>query len=227
MSPAPEQAAAIARRPLAAELADRLRAMIVEGEMTPGARISEKELCARFAVSRTPLREALKVLAREGLVALTPNRGAAVSELTMADLEQAFPIMGALEALAGELACRHATAEEVAAIRSAHEAMATAREDGDRARYLILNDQFHAALAAAARNPTLTETQSSLDRRIRRGRRRASVSDARWAQAISEHGEIVEALEARDATRLAATLRRHIENKLKALQAMAEIREEP
>lgn len=217
----------IARRPLAEELADRLRDLIVEGEMAPGERIAEKALCDRFGVSRTPLREALKMLAREGLVTLTPNRGAAVAELTMADLEEAFPIMGALEALAGELACEEATDGEIAELRALHEAMAEARGSGERARYLTLNDRFHAALAAAARNSTLAETQAALDRRIRRGRRRASVSDARWTQAIAEHAEIVSALERRDAPELATVLRRHMRNKLAALRAMAATPEPP
>ncbi|WP_333833600.1 GntR family transcriptional regulator [Rubrimonas sp.] len=214
--------APIARRPLAEELAERLREAIVEGDMGPGARIAEKALCERFGVSRTPLREALKVLAREGLVTLTPNRGAAVAELTMDDLEEAFPIMGALEALAGELACARATDAEIAALRDLHDAMAAARGRGARAEYLALNDRFHAGLAAAARNRTLAETQASLDRRIRRGRRRASVSEARWTQAIAEHAQIVAALEARDAARLSALLRLHMENKLAALKVMAQ-----
>lgn len=208
----------IARRPLAEELADRVRDMIVEGEIAPGERISEKLLCARFGVSRTPLREALKVLAREGLVALTPNRGAAATDLTLADLEEAFPIMAALEALTGELAAANATAEDRAELAQLHRGMAEAFEQGDRARYLGLNDDFHRTLNRIARNPTLTDAKRGLDLRIRRGRRRASLDQGRWAEAIAEHGAIVAALEAGDAGRLAAELRRHMENKLRALR---------
>ena len=210
----------IARRPLAEELADRLRDLIVEGEMAPGERVSERALCERFGVSRTPLREALKVLSREGLVALTQNRGATVTELTLADLEEAFPVMAALEALTGELAAAEATAAEISAIRRLHEAMSAAFAEGDRARYLPLNDDFHAALSATARNPLLAEMKRGLETRIRRGRRRASLSQTRWREAISEHDEIVAALEARDGPRLSETLRRHMENKLRALRAM-------
>ena len=96
----------IKRQSLHDELTSRLRHLIIEGDLPPGEKLSEKDLCAQFDVSRTPLRESLKVLATEGLVQLTPNRGASVSPLTISDLEEAFPIMGALEAVSGELACQ-------------------------------------------------------------------------------------------------------------------------
>ena len=211
----------IARRPLAAELADRIRDLIVEGELEPGERISEKALCARFAVSRTPLREALKVLAREGFVALTPNRGASVAALTLEEIEEAFPVIASLEALTGELAAQAASEAEIAAIRALHERMAAAFEKGDRGDYWALNDAFHAALSDAARNRLLHETKTALELRLRRARRSASVDMDRWRQAVAEHAEIVAALEARDGARLAALLRAHIDNKLAALRRMA------
>ncbi|MEL7544592.1 MAG: GntR family transcriptional regulator, partial [Pseudomonadota bacterium] len=91
----------IVRRSLHDELIERMRALITDGSLTPGEKVPEKALCAQFGVSRTPLREALKVLAHEGLVELIPNRGATVARLTVEDLDEVFPIMGALEALAG------------------------------------------------------------------------------------------------------------------------------
>ena len=97
------------------ELVERLRELIVESTLEPGVRVPERELCERFAVSRTPLREALKVLASEGLLELLPHRGAQVTRLTAADLDEMFPVMGALEALAGELACTWITEAEMAA----------------------------------------------------------------------------------------------------------------
>src|ERR1700738_2048711 len=96
----------ISRISLHDETVSRLRAMILEGELLPGSRIAERELCDRFGISRTPLREALKVLAAEGLVELLPHRGARVSRLSDHELRDAFEIVSALEALAGELACR-------------------------------------------------------------------------------------------------------------------------
>ena len=208
----------IARASLHDELAVRLRRMIVENELEPGARINERGLCDQFGVSRTPLREAIKVLAREGYVRLTPNRGAAVAELTAADLEEAFPIMGALEALAGELAATNATDAQIAAILDDHVRMRAAYEAGDRPTYFALNEAIHLAIAEASGNATLEQMQRSLDGRVRRGRYQANISASRWRQAMEEHEEIAEALEARDASRLGDVLRRHLQNKLVALR---------
>src|SRR5690606_6113782 len=102
-------AAPIRRRPLHNELADRLRHMIVEGELGPGEKLAEKELCGQFGVSRTPLREAMKVLATEGLVLLTPNRGCSVAKLTLADLGEALTTLRAVAVLSGGLGCPRIT----------------------------------------------------------------------------------------------------------------------
>jgi len=212
----------IRRRSLHAELAERVREMIVQGELEPGAKIPERELCEAFNVSRTPLREALKVLASEGFVILTPNRGAAVSKLTRADIEEAFPVIGALEALAGELACANATDEEIAHIAGLHERMARHHAAGERAPYFRLNEEIHDAIAEAARNPTLRRMQNSLATRVRRARYFANISRARWDQAMAEHEEIIEALRAREGTRLAEILKRHLEHKLAAVSAALE-----
>ncbi|MFP3920871.1 MAG: GntR family transcriptional regulator [Dichotomicrobium sp.] len=212
----------IERRSLHAELADRVREMIVRGDLEPGAKIPERELCETFNVSRTPLREALKVLASEGFVNLTPNRGAAVSKLTRADIEEAFPVIGALESLAGELACTNATDEEIAHIARLHAQMAEHYAARERAPYFRLNEQIHDAIAAAARNPTLRRMQTSLASRVRRARYFANISRARWDEAMAEHEEIMEALQAREGKRLAEILKRHLEHKLAAVSAALE-----
>ena len=208
----------IIRRTLHDELVGRVRSLIVEGEIPAGERINEKALCERFGVSRTPLREALKVLALESYVVLTPNRGASVAELTESDLQEAFPIMGALEALAGEHACHHATDAEIAEIRALHDEMEEHFLAGDRKQYFQLNERIHHGIAEAAHNPTLTRMQRSLDGRVRRGRYQANISETRWIEAMQEHRRIIVALEARDGPRLAAELRAHLENKMTALK---------
>ncbi|WP_340118540.1 GntR family transcriptional regulator [Pelagibius sp. 7325] len=213
-----EIAAPIQRRPLHNELADRLRHMIVEGELAPGEKLAEKELCEQFGVSRTPLREAMKVLATEGLVLLTPNRGCAVAKLTLADLDEAFPIMGALEALSGELACRHITDAEIARIRDLHERMVKKYEAGALRDYFKLNEQIHQLILNAARNPTLAQMQLSLSGRVRRARYMANMSPARWSRAVAEHEKILEALSARDGKRLAVLLKDHLANKLQTVK---------
>jgi DNA-binding GntR family transcriptional regulator len=116
----PTPAELITRPSLHSELLNRLRDLIVQGELQQGTKIPERKLCERYGVSRTPMREALKVLAVEGLVWLEPNRGAWVNKVTIEELEEVFPVMGALEALSGELACIHISDKEIEAIRKKH-----------------------------------------------------------------------------------------------------------
>lgn len=213
---------AIPRRSLHDELVERLRRQIVEGDLAPGDKISEKELCETYDVSRTPLREALKVLAREGLVVLTPHRGAHVSLLTAADLEEAFPVIGALEALAGELACARATGDEIEAIARLHVKMAAAHEKRDRRAYFRLNQRIHEAMAAAARNPTLDTMREMLNGRVSRARYYANISTPRWDQAMKEHDAILTALQARDGPALGRILKEHLAHKLETLRDVIE-----
>ena len=208
----------IVRRTLHDELLQRLRQMIVDGALKPGQKIPEKDLCTRFGVSRTPLREALKVLANEGLVTLTPNRGSMVTDLTLEALEETFPVMGALEALSGEMAGANITDEEIAGIRRCHQSMIAHHERGELPEYFALNQEIHERILAAARNETLVSLYRSLEGRIRQARFLANMSPERWAQAVSEHEEIMAALEARDGVRLAEILKRHLANKFETVK---------
>jgi len=201
-------------------LVERLRAQIVEGALAPGEKVNEKALCEAFGVSRTPLREAMKVLAHEGLVALTPHRGAQIAHLTLADLEQAFPVIGALEALAGELACAQATDREIEEIAQLHGQMEKAWKKRDRAAYFHLNQEIHEAMARAARNPVLDQMRGMLSGRVARARYFANISTPRWDQAMKEHNEILAALKARDGERLGSVLKAHLAHKLQTLRAV-------
>ncbi|HSR71742.1 MAG TPA: GntR family transcriptional regulator [Kiloniellales bacterium] len=208
-----DPAARSARASLHDRLVEGLREMIVEGELMPGERVPEKVLCERFGVSRTPLREALKVLASEELLELLPNRGATVARLTLADLDELYPVMGALEALAGELACRAITEEEFAEIRALHYQMLLHYERRELKPYFRLNQRIHERIMDAARNPSLVRIYRGLNGRIRRARYLADMSEERWAQAVQEHQEILDALAARDPHALAEILKRHLQNK--------------
>jgi DNA-binding GntR family transcriptional regulator len=201
-------------------LVERLRAQIVEGTLAPGEKVNEKALCEAFGVSRTPLREAMKVLAHEGLVVLTPHRGAQVSHLTLADFEQAFPVIGALEALAGELACAQATDREIEDIAELHRKMEKAWKKRDRAAYFRLNQEIHEAMARAARNPVLDQMRGMLSGRVARARYFANISTPRWDQAMKEHDEILAALTARDGERLGGVLKAHLAHKLETLRGV-------
>lgn len=207
----------IARKSLHDELADILREMIVDCRLTPGDRINEKNLTAEFGVSRTPLREALKVLAREGLIQLNVNRGAVVAPVTLSDLQEVFPVLAALEGAAGELACEKITDGDLQAIRRVHDDMERAFQARDLGGYFALNQQVHDRILAAADNATLAAHHRSLNGRVRRARFLANLSDARWQSAMAEHRDILSALEARDGAKLSAILRRHLAGKLAAL----------
>jgi DNA-binding GntR family transcriptional regulator len=213
-----DRAGTIVRRHLHDELLTRLRELITDGELQPGAKVPERELCERFGVSRTPLREALKVLAFEGLVTLNPNRGAAVSPLTLSDLIETFPVIGAIEALAGELAAARISASELSAIRRLHNKMMQSYRHKDASGYFAANQAIHEHILAVARNETLSNLYNSLSGRVNRARYTLKVSEARWAQTTAEHIQILEALEARDGDKLGRLLKGHLANRLTDLK---------
>jgi DNA-binding GntR family transcriptional regulator len=215
MSPAAEP---IIRRTLHDELLERLRQMIIDGDLAPGEKVPEKELCERFAVSRTPLREALKVLANDGLVTLTPNRGAMIADLTLDDLEEAFPVMGALEALSGEMACANITDAEIDEIKKIHVNMIAHYEARELKSYFRTNQQIHEMILAAAGNQTLSALYRGLEGRIRQARYLANMSTTRWTQAVQEHEQIIAALETRNGAKLAAILKSHLANKYETVK---------
>jgi DNA-binding GntR family transcriptional regulator len=191
----------------------RLRDLVIEGGLAPGARLHERQLCERLGISRTPLREALKVLASEGIVELLPNRGARVARLDDGDVENMFEVMGALEALAGRLPCRRIGEAELAEIGALHYEMMAQYIRRDLPAYFRLNQAIHAAIVAASRNPILAATYHNLAIRIRRARYLANLSDERWQHAVTEHAAILDALRDRDGTRLAQLLAEHLRNK--------------
>ncbi|MEP9367694.1 GntR family transcriptional regulator [Xanthobacter sp. VNH20] len=205
--------ALIARRSLHGELVPLLRDMILGDELQPGDKIPELALCARFGVSRTPLREALKVLAAEGLLVLTPNRGAMVARISDEEIDAYFPIMGALEALAGEIACTRITEAQFAKLKAMHDAMVAHYQAGEVAPYLNLNKAIHAAFFEIAGNAPLTQLYNNLMVRIHAVRFVAKKSPARWREAVEDHDRMMEALAERDGPRLGRILRDHLRHK--------------
>lgn len=204
---------AILRRTLHDELVALVRNMIIDGELRPGSRIAESRLCDRFGVSRTPLREALKVLSAEGLVRLLPNKGATVLCVTRAELEEIVPVLGTLEALAGELACANIREDEVVRLRNIHAKMVERYRCGDQESYGELNRNIHDAIVAAAGNKTLSETYNMLQTRLRSLFFITPKAPPQWADAVGDHEEMMTALDARDGVRFAAIARRHIRHK--------------
>jgi len=204
---------AVDRRMLHEAVAERLRELIIEGVLAPGAHLNERVLCGQLAVSRTPLREALRTLAGEGIVDLLPNRGATVAALSRADAEHAFVLIGALEGLAGELAAQRASPAEIDEIRALHFEMLAAHTRRDLPAYYRCNREIHRRIAACARNPLLDHSSARLNARLHALRFRSNLDRERWDAAVAEHGAMVDALAARDGARLGAVLRAHLENK--------------
>ena len=203
---------------LHAGVASKLRELIFDGVLEGESRIPEKVLCERFGISRTPLREALKVLAREGLICLLPNRGARVNKITPQDIDEVFPVMGALEAVAGEAACQKISEEGLAEIRAFHYQMALHHTRGERLEYFQLNQLIHEKILEAAENPTLTQVYKGLSGRIRRARYIANIPQHRWDQAMHEHENILEVLGARDGKKLGDLLQSHLLNKSEVIK---------
>jgi len=203
----------VMRQSLHSWLVEHLHEMLLEGELKPGEKINEQALCVRFNVSRTPLREAMKVLASEGLVQLLPNRGAVVALISRDEIDELFPIMGALEALAGELACANASDDDIAGMRSMHNNMVEHFRNQDPVAYIKLNRDIHNKFFAFAANPSLSAMYQSLMIRIHSVRYVAKKSPERWQQAVEDHQRMMVAFENRDGPLLAAILRIHLRHK--------------
>jgi DNA-binding GntR family transcriptional regulator len=207
----------IQRRYLHDEVADRLRELILTGGLEPKARVNELELCERFGTSRTPLREAIKILSSEGLVELLPNRGARVASLSAAEIDEMVQVVAGLEAVAAELACRRIEEDEIEAIAADTAAMAEAWRRRDETAYFTLNRAIHEGIMAAARNATLKGIYANLSSRIQRMRYTAHKTDEQWRRAMGEHEEMVRLLKARDGETLAALMKLHIRGKAEVI----------
>src|SRR6201987_927112 len=200
------------------EILARLRDHIVEGNIPDGGRVPERQLCEMLGISRTPLREALKVLAAEGLVELLPNRGARVRQLSERDLAELFDVMGGLEGLAGRLACENITDEEIAEIERLHYEMYGFYLHRDMHNYFHVNQLIHQKIVEASRNATLIAAYANFAGRIRRVRYSANFARKRerWGEARGEHAPILEALRRRAGSELAYILFAHLRNKRSA-----------
>ena len=203
----------IARPALYLEAVQRLRQLIVEGDIAPGAKLNERELCDRLALSRTPLREAIKTLAAEGLVDLWPNRGAVAAQMSEQDVADTFEVIAGLEGQSGELAAQRIEPAELAEIRALNFEMRAAHARLDLPTYYRINAQIHNLVNAAARNPVLTRTYRTVNARVQALRFRSDFDPVKWQRAVGEHDAMVDALAARDAARLRSLLVLHLEHK--------------
>lgn len=204
---------AVDRRVLHEAVAERLRDLIIDGSLAPGAHLNERVLCEQLQVSRTPLREAFRTLAGEGVVELLPNRGAVVASLSRADVEHAFELMRVLEATAGELAARRATDADIQAITRLQAEMSRAHARRNLPTYYRLNRDIHLAIVHCARNPELASVYTRLNARLQALRFRSNLNRDKWDAALREHADMVDALARRDSRKLGSLLKAHLDAK--------------
>jgi DNA-binding GntR family transcriptional regulator len=202
----------ISRLALHDQVAARLRTMLVEGHIAPGAKLNERELCLQLRVSRTPLREAIKLLAAEGLVDLLPNRGAVAVKLTEADVLDTFEVLAMLEGMSGELAAKRITDEQLAEVRAMHYEMMACFTRRDLSGYYRLNARIHTAINEAAGNPVLANTYRSINARVQSLRFRTNQDE--------EHEQMIQALAARDAPAMRKVLVAHLIRKRDTVLAL-------
>ncbi len=203
----------ISRVALHDQVLARLRTMLVEGRIAPGAKLNERELSEQLRVSRTPLREAIKLLAAEGLVDLLPNRGAVAVRLTEQDVLETFELLAELEGLSGALAATRITELQLAQMHALQYEMMACFVRKDLSGYYCLNAQIHTLINAAAGNTLLSGTYRSINARVQSLRFRTNQNAAKWRRAINDHEDMLEAMSARDPAAMRAILVRHIGNK--------------
>ena len=203
--------------------ASRLRQLIVAGELSPGQRISEREIVEYVhGLSRTPLREALKILATEGLVTISPNRGATVTALSMSEVEDILELIVGLEGLAAERACERINENALAEIDSLHRQMHAAFREERLMDYFEVNQSIHQKIVDAAGNRELSRIYAAECARIKRYRYAGNRRHERWEQAIAEHDQIFMALKERHGALLREMLRAHHRNGWRIARGLVE-----
>jgi DNA-binding GntR family transcriptional regulator len=198
------------RIPFARQVANTLRDMIIRGEMPPGGRIIERALCEQIKVSRTPLREALKLLELEGLIEISQNRGARIMSFTQSEAQNLFEVIAGLESLAAEFAVTRISNADLAVLDDMHKRMCTHYERREKDLYFELNNSIHDTIVRASGNPVLVATHASLMLRARRGRYMAIIEPFRWQESVKEHEAVMAAFHARDPERARLVWRRHL-----------------
>lgn len=183
---------------------------ILEGRLRPGYRLEEISLARRFQVSRTPIREALRQLAASRLVELRPRLGATVASPTAGEVVELFEVVAELEGIATRLAAERMEAADQAVVEAAHAACQRAAGGDDAAAYYRVNGEFHRAIHGAAKNLVLVEEIRVLDKRLSPYRRFITFRPGRTQEALREHDEILQALQARNAAQAAAAMRNHV-----------------
>ena len=201
-----------------------LREQIFAGELPPGTFLDETALCDRLEISRTPLREALKVLTAEGLLRHEPRRGCFVSEVTEQDLDDIFPVIALLEGRCAFEAARQATDADMSALTTLHERLNGHAAAGRINDYYATNFAIHEAIIALADNRWLAQAIADLRKILRLARLQQLHAPGRLTQSLAEHMSIFAALKSRDSEGAEAAMRTHITRQREALRELARSR---
>ncbi|MFD1711175.1 GntR family transcriptional regulator [Ottowia sp. GY511] len=207
-------AAQLAPRPLYEAVAERLRQRIYSRELLPGDWIDELKIAEQLGISRTPLREALKVLATEGLVTMKVRRGAYVAESSAKDLADVYHLLALLETDAARVVAQRASDAELAELATLHAELRSAV--GDAARFFPLNEAFHLRLLELSDNRWRLQIVQDLRKVMKLHRQHSLQKDGRLEASLAEHEELMQALSSRDAERAAACMARHFVSGLEA-----------
>lgn len=213
----------IASTALYQEVAERLRQRIFAHELPPGAWIDEQKLAEEYGISRTPLREALKVLASEGLVTLKPRRGCYVTEISAADIDDIFPLMAMLEGRCAFEAVRRIRREDVEEIQAIHAALEEAAVKGEIEAFFEANQEFHRKIQELAGNRWLLSVIQDLRKVLKLSRLHSLSLEGRLQQSLEEHREIVAAILAGQAEKAEKAMHDHLLSGREALARMQEI----
>lgn len=207
-------AQSLAPRALYEEVAELLRQRIFNRELEPGSWIDELKLAEAYGISRTPLREALKVLATEGLVTMKVRRGAYVTEVSEKDLSDVYHLLALLESDAAGVVASRASAEQLAELQAMHDELEAATQD--RERFFAINERFHLKLLEIADNRWRTQMVADLRKVMKLNRHHSLFKTGRISESLAEHRAVMAALQTQDAELARSRMRAHFQNGLEA-----------
>jgi len=205
-------------RPLYEDVADRLREQIFSKLLAPGSWLDEQSLALQFGISRTPMREAIKALASEGLVTMKMRRGAYVTEVNRGDLEQIYTVLSLLESQAARESALKATEDELNLLDHLHHRLEKAAADRDMEQFFDINGKFHELIQEIAGNRWMNGVITDLRKVLKLHRKDSLTSTGRLQSSLLEHREILQAILRRDESAAEAAMQKHFARSLEAIR---------
>lgn len=204
------------------QIADMLRDMIMTGKLREGDKVNEGQLCENMGISKTPMREALRVLSVEGLIRLVPNRGAFVTKPEFEEIAEMFDVMSLLEGFCACEACQKMTPKEFAHLEKLHTKLEESYRRHDQEEYIHFNNQYHSYVQKIAGNRTLNQIVNGLRKKILLYRFQSLNLPTRFSSSISEHRELLEAFRQRNHSKAETLMREHLQNQSRAMETLVE-----